>query len=96
MSVSTHVLDSVSGRPAVGIAVRLFAGADPVTAEPVAAGVTDADGRCRLVEGPTAAGTNGTLGSSCPISSAVGSFGASAAGWQAARASKAAAMAIRM
>lgn len=58
MSVSTHVLDSVSGRPAVGIAVRLFAGADPVTAEPVAAGVTDADGRCRLVEGPTAAGTH--------------------------------------
>ena len=51
MSVSTHVLDSVLGRPAVGVAVRLFA-AD----ELVAAGVTDADGRCRLAEGATAPG----------------------------------------
>jgi 5-hydroxyisourate hydrolase len=52
MSVSTHVLDAVAGRPAAGVAVRLFAGADLV-----AEGMTDADGRCRLVEGPTAAGT---------------------------------------
>ena len=37
VSVSTHVLDSVSGRPAAGVAVRLFAGGDPGTAEPVAA-----------------------------------------------------------
>jgi 5-hydroxyisourate hydrolase len=51
MSVSTHVLDSVSGRPAVGVAVRLFAGE-----ELLAEGLTDADGRCRLVEGPTGAG----------------------------------------
>ena len=51
MSVSTHVLDSVSGRPAAGIAVRLFAGE-----ELLAEGITDDDGRCRLVEGPTAAG----------------------------------------
>ena len=36
MSVSTHVLDSVVGRPAAGIAVRLFAGEDLVTQ-----GVTD-------------------------------------------------------
>ena len=28
MSVSTHVLDSVAGRPAAGIAVRLLAGED--------------------------------------------------------------------
>ena len=51
MSVSTHVLDSVLGRPAAGVAVRLLVG-DVVAAE----GVTDADGRCRLTEDPTAAG----------------------------------------
>jgi 5-hydroxyisourate hydrolase len=53
MSVSTHVLDSVLGRPAVGIAVRLFA-----DAELLAEGVTDSDGRCRLVEGATGTGTH--------------------------------------
>ncbi len=53
MSVSTHVLDSVLGRPAAGVAVRLLAG-DDVLAE----GVTDADGRCRLTEDATAAGTH--------------------------------------
>jgi 5-hydroxyisourate hydrolase len=51
MSVSTHVLNSVLGRPAVGVAVRLLVG-EQVVAE----GVTDADGRCRLADGPTAAG----------------------------------------
>jgi 5-hydroxyisourate hydrolase len=51
MSVSTHVLDSVLGRPAAGIAVRLFAGADLL-----AEGVTDRDGRCRLVESATGLG----------------------------------------
>ena len=51
MSVSTHVLDSVLGRPAAGVTVRLLAG-DDVLAE----GVTDADGRCRLTEEPTTAG----------------------------------------
>jgi 5-hydroxyisourate hydrolase len=53
MSVSTHVLDAVAGRPAAGIAVRLFAG-DDLLAE----GVTDRDGRCRLTEDATAAGTH--------------------------------------
>ena len=53
MSVSTHVLDSVTGRPAAGVAVALFSGA-----ELVAEGSTDADGRCRLVEGGTAAGAH--------------------------------------
>jgi 5-hydroxyisourate hydrolase len=53
MSVSTHVLDAVLGRPAMGIAVRLFAGDDLV-----GEGVTDADGRCRPAEGATAAGTH--------------------------------------
>jgi 5-hydroxyisourate hydrolase len=53
MSVSTHVLDSVLGRPAAGIAVRLLAG-DEVVAE----GVTDADGRCRLTEEATGGGAH--------------------------------------
>ena len=53
MSVSTHVLDSVLGRPATGVAVRLLAGE-----QLVAEGVTDADGRCRLAEGATAAGAH--------------------------------------
>lgn len=53
MSISTHVLDAVAGRPAAGIAVRLLVG-DEVVAE----GITDADGRCRLTEEATAAGTH--------------------------------------
>jgi 5-hydroxyisourate hydrolase len=53
LSVSTHVLDAVAGRPAAGIAVRLFAG-ESVLAE----GVTDRDGRCRLTEDATGAGTH--------------------------------------
>ena len=53
MSVSTHVLDSVLGRPAAGVAVRLLVG-DELVAE----GVTDADGRCRLVDGATAPGAH--------------------------------------
>jgi 5-hydroxyisourate hydrolase len=53
MSVSTHVLDSVVGRPAAGIAVRLFAG-EALLAE----GVTDRDGRCRLTDAATGVGTH--------------------------------------
>ena len=45
------VADVVLGRPAAGMPVRLFAGEDLV-----AEGVTDADGRCRLVEAATAPG----------------------------------------
>ena len=51
MSISTHVLDSVLGRPAVGVPIRLFVG-DELLAE----GVTDADGRCRLTDEATAVG----------------------------------------
>jgi 5-hydroxyisourate hydrolase len=51
MSVSTHVLDAVLGRPAAGMAVRLLDDRGVV-----AAGVTDADGRCRLTEEATSAG----------------------------------------
>ena len=53
MSVSTHVLDSVAGRPAAGIAVRLLVG-DDLLAE----GVTDRDGRCRLADDATGTGTH--------------------------------------
>ncbi len=53
MSISTHVLDSVTGRPAAGVTVQLLSG-DRVVAE----GTTDADGRCRLVEGATGAGAH--------------------------------------
>ena len=53
MSISTHVLDAVAGRPAAGIAVRLFAG-EALLAE----GVTDRDGRCRLTEDATGSGTH--------------------------------------
>jgi 5-hydroxyisourate hydrolase len=51
VSVSTHVLDAVAGRPALGIAVRLFVGE-----ELLAEGVTDEDGRCLLAEGATGFG----------------------------------------
>jgi len=51
MSVSTHVLDAVLGRPAAGMTVQLL-DSDGV----VASGTTDTDGRCRLTEEPTAAG----------------------------------------
>lgn len=40
-TLSTHVLDTTHGRPAAGIAVRLFAG-EALLAE----GRTNADGRC--------------------------------------------------
>jgi 5-hydroxyisourate hydrolase len=53
VSVSTHVLDAVAGRPAAGIAVRLFAGEDLL-----AEGVTDRDGRCRLTDDATVPGTH--------------------------------------
>ena len=39
--VTTHVLDATAGRPAAGIAVTLAA----ADGAPVAAGITDADGR---------------------------------------------------
>ena len=51
MSVSTHVLDAVLGRPAAGLAVALWAGDELLTE-----GTTDADGRCRLTGEPTVAG----------------------------------------
>lgn len=51
-SLSTHVLDTGTGKPAAGIAVSLYRGE-----ERVASGTTDADGRIRELAGPLAAGT---------------------------------------
>ncbi|MGD0157310.1 MAG: hydroxyisourate hydrolase [Terracidiphilus sp.] len=53
--ISTHVLDSVLGTPAVGINVRLekFAGGDWIE---VASGATDGDGRCGNLKPDAAAG----------------------------------------
>ena len=44
MSLSTHVLDAVTGHPAAGIRVRLERRGDTRSA-PLAVGVTDPDGR---------------------------------------------------
>jgi 5-hydroxyisourate hydrolase len=51
VSISTHVLDTGTGRPAAGMVVRLYGGE-----ELLAEGITDDDGRCRLADGSTAAG----------------------------------------
>jgi len=51
--ISTHVLDTVAGRPAEGIAVLLFQGD-----RQVGAGVTNANGRCLdLLTEPLQTGT---------------------------------------
>lgn len=47
MSVSTHVLDAVHGRPAAGVAVSLTS----ASGAQVGAGVTDADGRVTALAG---------------------------------------------
>ena len=48
MSLSTHVLDTVRGRPAAGVSIELRSGADVVaTVE------TDADGRASFGDLPT-------------------------------------------
>jgi 5-hydroxyisourate hydrolase len=44
VSITTHVLDATTGRPAAGVAVRLSG----VDGAPVASGHTDPDGRCAL------------------------------------------------
>ncbi|MCW8308242.1 hydroxyisourate hydrolase [Acidiphilium sp. PA] len=52
--LTTHVLDTATGRPAGGVTVRLHSAAAPAT--PVACAVTDADGRALLVSGDLASG----------------------------------------
>jgi 5-hydroxyisourate hydrolase len=49
-TLSTHVLDATSGRPAAGVPVRLER-RGPDGWSPVGAGQTDADGRLRLAGG---------------------------------------------
>ena len=51
MTLSTHVLDAGSGRPAAGVPLTLHRQAGDGW-EPVGAGVTDDDGRCRGLAGP--------------------------------------------
>ncbi len=53
MSVSTHVLDTVLGRPAVGIAVVLM----DLAGQVLARHATDDGGRVADLAGPLAAGT---------------------------------------
>ncbi len=53
MSLSTHVLDAVTGRPAEGVAVSLSS-EDGDRWQVVAQGTTDADGRVRTLGTPQA------------------------------------------
>ncbi|MFT4251808.1 MAG: hydroxyisourate hydrolase [Caulobacter sp.] len=48
--LTTHILDTAAGRPAAGVAVRVYRRVEGPPAL-LKAGVTDADGRARLVEG---------------------------------------------
>ena len=45
--ITTHVLDTVLGKPAAGIAVRLEMNAGRCSGRLLPTGATDADGRCR-------------------------------------------------
>lgn len=58
MSLSTHVLDTTAGRPAVGVAVRLESRTSSGSWLPTGSGRTDADGRLRdwLADAMPAAG----------------------------------------
>ncbi|HEY1970218.1 MAG TPA: hydroxyisourate hydrolase [Pseudonocardia sp.] len=56
MSLSTHVLDSVRGRPAAGVGVRLESARQSGT-QRLAAATTDADGRIRELAAELPAGT---------------------------------------
>jgi 5-hydroxyisourate hydrolase len=53
MSLSTHVLDATTGRPAEGVGVRLESNEDGAWRQ-AAEGVTDADGRVRDLGAPAA------------------------------------------
>jgi len=44
--LTTHVLDTAAGRPAAGVAVRLFRVGPDGAAEPLKEARTNADGRC--------------------------------------------------
>lgn len=56
-TISTHILDTGAGQPAVGIRVTLARLADDGAPIPAGEGITDADGRIRaLALGPLVAG----------------------------------------
>jgi 5-hydroxyisourate hydrolase len=58
-SVSTHILDTSSGRPAAGVAVSLEVRTGPAAAwTPHGGSTTDADGRCRDLPALPAATTH--------------------------------------
>jgi 5-hydroxyisourate hydrolase len=52
MGISTHVLDTAKGHPAAGVAITLEDDRGVI-----ARGVTNADGRLKLIDDPPAAGT---------------------------------------
>jgi 5-hydroxyisourate hydrolase len=52
MGISTHVLDTAKGRPAEGVGITLEDGRGVI-----ARGVTNADGRLKLIDDPPADGT---------------------------------------
>jgi 5-hydroxyisourate hydrolase len=52
MGISTHVLDTAKGRPAEGVAITLEDGRGVI-----ARGMTNADGRLKLIDDPPADGT---------------------------------------
>jgi 5-hydroxyisourate hydrolase len=54
-AITTHVLDTALGRPAAGVSVRLERREGDVWIS-VAAGATDADGRCRALKQDAAEG----------------------------------------
>jgi len=56
-TLSTHVLDATTGRPAAGVAVRLER-RGPGGWSPAGEGQTDADGRLRLGPGPDGPGSD--------------------------------------
>ncbi len=55
-TITTHVLDTVLGKPAAGIAIRLDR-QDSDAWLPLASSATDADGRCRDLASNAVAGT---------------------------------------
>jgi 5-hydroxyisourate hydrolase len=52
MGISTHVLDTAKGRPAEGVGITLEDGRGVI-----ARGMTNADGRLKLIDDPPADGT---------------------------------------
>jgi 5-hydroxyisourate hydrolase len=53
MGLSTHILDTASGRPAAGVAVSLSQRSGERW-DRIGHGITDADGRCRMLLGSLA------------------------------------------